>query len=163
MSRLISELETVLRQLLQEYAKLLAIMEQHAAAMQRFDLDAMDDFARQQEMSRSRIVTLEQRRRAAVQQIAKTLNMPGELTLRKLAQLQPAHAISLLQLRRQLKDSVERIGSRNKISGKVATAVLGHLNTVVRLLAGAIERAGVYTKSGIPRVAPRIGALEAVG
>ena len=41
--------------------------------------------------------------------------------------------------------------------------MLGHLNTVVRLLAGAVERAGVYTKDGIPRVASRIGIMEAVG
>jgi hypothetical protein len=163
MSRLISELETSLRLLLDEYAKLLALMEKHAVAMQGFDLNAMDDLARAEEASRSRIVALEQRRRIAAQQIAKALNVQGELTLRRLAQLQPAHAISLLQLRRQLKDAVEQMTSRNKISGKVATAVLGHLNTVVRLLAGAVERAGVYTKSGIPRVATRIGALEAVG
>jgi hypothetical protein len=55
------------------------------------------------------------------------------------------------------------IASRTKVSGKVAGAVLGHLNTVVRLLAGAVERAGVYTKDGIPRVSGRIGIMEAVG
>ena len=30
-------------------------------------------------------------------------------------------------------------------------------------LAGAVERAGVYTKDGIPRVSGRIGIMEAVG
>jgi hypothetical protein len=57
---------------------------------------------------------------------------------------------------------LEQLAARNKISGKVATAVLGHLNTVVRLLAGAVERAGLYTKNGIPQVSSRIGAIEAV-
>jgi hypothetical protein len=119
--------------------------------------------AREQDGSRLQIVGLDHRRRATVQQIGKALNVKCELTLKKLEELVTANAISLMQLRRQLKESVERIVNRSKISGKVATAVLGHLNTVVRLLAGAVERAGVYTKSGIPRVSPRIGALEAVG
>ena len=45
----------------------------------------------------------------------------------------------------------------------LAGAVLGHLNTVVRLIAGAVERAGIYTKSGVPQVSNRIGVMEAVG
>jgi hypothetical protein len=45
----------------------------------------------------------------------------------------------------------------------LAGAVLGHLNTVVRLIAGAVEQAGVYTKQGVPQVSARIGVIEAVG
>jgi hypothetical protein len=37
------------------------------------------------------------------------------------------------------------------------------LNTVVRLLAGAVEKAGLYTKHGVPQVSSRIGVMEAVG
>ena len=49
------------------------------------------------------------------------------------------------------------------MAGRLASAVLGHLNTVVRLLAGAVEKAGLYTKQGIPQVSARIGVMEAVG
>jgi hypothetical protein len=34
---------------------------------------------------------------------------------------------------------------------------------VVRLLAGAAQRAGLYTRRGIPRVGSRIGVMDAVG
>jgi len=163
MSRQISELEAVLRQLIQEHARLLGQVARHEAAMQAFDLHAMDDAGREQEASRLRIALIDQRRRALVLQIAKSINHPGELTIRRIAELDPAHGESLLGLRAQLKDVVEQVASRNKVSGKVATAVLGHLNTVVRLLAGAVERAGLYTKNGIPQVSTRIGGLEAVG
>ena len=44
--------------------------------------------------------------------------------------------------------------------------IVGPGNTYVqlakRLLAGAVERAGVYTKDGVPRVSSRIGIMEAV-
>lgn len=163
MSRLISELEAVLGQLVQEHVRLLGQVTRHEDAMKAFDLHVMDDAGREQEASRLRITLIEQRRRALVAQIARSVNHSGELTIRKLAALEPAHAVSLLRLRAELKDVVEQVASRNKVSGKVATAVLGHLNTVVRLLAGAVERAGLYTKNGIPQVSSRIGGLEAVG
>ena len=58
---------------------------------------------------------------------------------------------------------VEATAARTHVAGRVATAVLGHLNTVVRLVAGAVEKAGLYTKNGVPRVSSRIGVMDAVG
>jgi hypothetical protein len=62
-----------------------------------------------------------------------------------------------------LKAVAEKVRAHCYISGRVANAVLGHLNTVVRLLAGAVEKAGLYNKRGVPRVSNRIGVMEAVG
>jgi hypothetical protein len=163
MSRQISELEAVLRQLIQEHTRLLTHVTAHSTAIQAFDLRTMDDAGREQEGCRLRITMLDQRRISIVQQIAKAMNVSGELTVARIAKLDPEHAQSLLQLRAQLKEIVEQVSTRNKISGKVAGAVLGHLNTMVRLLAGAVERAGLYTKNGVPRVSSRIGGLETVG
>jgi hypothetical protein len=66
-------------------------------------------------------------------------------------------------LRTQLKDLVQQVATRAQISNKLAGAVLGHLNTVVRLLAASIEKAGLYTKNGIPKMSARIGVMEAIG
>ena len=163
MTRLLSELEIILQQLVVEHRKLLAHMEQHEAAMKKFQLEAMDDAARLQEGSRLRIANLEIRRRTVVGQLAKVVRIEGELTIRKLAALHPPRAEALLKLREELKGLVGSISARTRISGKIAGAVLGHLNTVVRLLAGAVEKAGLYTKNGIPQVSTRIGMMEAVG
>jgi len=78
-------------------------------------------------------------------------------------ELQPASRNSLLKLRDELRDLAARITARTHVAGRLAGAVLGHLNTVVRLLAGAVEKTGVYTKQGVPRVSSRIGVMEAVG
>jgi hypothetical protein len=69
----------------------------------------------------------------------------------------------LLGLRDELRSVIEQIQRRTHVAGRLAAAVLGHLNTVVRVLAGAVEQAGVYTKHGTPHVATRIGVMEAVG
>ena len=159
----LSELETLLRQLIDEHRRLLAEVERHAAAMKKIDIATMEDAGRQQEACRLRINAIEQRRRILCQQMARAMNQPGELTLRLLAGMFPARADSLLKLRAELRAVAEQISMRTRISGRVASAVLGHLNTVVRIVSGAIERAGVYTKKGIPSVSPRIGLMETVG
>jgi hypothetical protein len=87
----------------------------------------------------------------------------GPITITMLAKMFPQRAGALLKLGTELKAVATAISNRSKISGKLAGAVLGHLNAVVRMLAGAVEKAGVYTKDGIPRVTSRIGIMEAVG
>ena len=67
------------------------------------------------------------------------------------------------KLRDEIKSLAGRITSRTHVAARLSSAVLGHLNTVVRLLAGAVEKAGLYTKHGVPSVSSRIGVMEAVG
>jgi len=163
MSRLIFDLESVLQQLIVEHRKMLKHLDVHQTAMKTLALDAMDVAANQQEASRLRIVTLENTRRLIVQQIAQQNKLSGEMTMTRLASLFPQRGAALLKLRDELKKTINQIQTRTHIAGKLAGAVLGHLNTVVRLIAGAVERAGIYTKSGAPQMSTRIGMMEAVG
>lgn len=162
MSRQLCELETVLQQMIVEHRRLLAHVEKHEAAMKSFDLKAMDDAARLQETSRQRIAVLEQRRRLLALELAKGMSVQ-ELTIRKIAELNPGRSDVLLRLGAELKETVVQISARTHVAGKLASAVLGHLNVIVRLIAGAVEKAGLYTKHGIPQVSSRIGMMEAVG
>ena len=163
MSRLLPELESVLRALADEHRRLLASVEAQQAAMKAFDLKAMDDARNQQEASRLRVATLEAKRRTVVAHIAKGLKLDGKVTLTRLADLHPPRRDALLILRDEIRQLAEAIAARAHVAGRLAGAVLGHLNTVVRLLAGAVEKAGLYTKHGVPRVSSRIGVMEAVG
>ncbi|HET6249577.1 MAG TPA: flagellar protein FlgN [Tepidisphaeraceae bacterium] len=163
MSRQITELESLLAQMIVEHKKLLASLEVQQAAMKKCDLKVMDEVSTAQEACRLRISGLEQKRRLAVAQVAREAKLIGDVTLRKLAAVYPARAEALLKLRTELKTVTEQIRTRAYISSRVANAVLGHLNTVVRLVAGAVEKAGIYNKRGIPRVSNRIGVMEAVG
>jgi hypothetical protein len=160
---LISELDQILRQLVGEHERMLKLVDAHYAAMKVLNLDAMDDAAAHQEAARLRIATLENRRRNVVGQLARLHKLDGEVTVKRLAGLYPAQGPMLLKLRSDLRAIIEHLGTRTHVAGKVAGAVLGHLNTVVRLIAGAVEQAGLYTKHGVPRVSSRIGVMEAVG
>ncbi len=163
MSRLLLELEALLRQLVQEHLKMIGLVDQQQAAMKKIDLKGMDLAGNQQEACRLRIVTLENKRRACVAQIARSARLAGEPKIPELARLDGKIGPVLLELRDELRQAMDDLARRTHVAGRVAGAVLGHLNTVVRLVAGAVEQAGVYTKHGVPRVSARIGVIEAVG
>lgn len=163
MSRLLPELESVLRLLADEHRRLLAHVEAHEAAMKAFDLRALDEARNRQEASRLRVAALEVKRRVLVSQIAKGLKLEGNVTISRLAELHPPRRDALLRLRDELKELAQKVANRSHVAGRLASSVLGHLNTVVRLLAGAVEKAGLYTKHGVPQVSTRIGMMEAVG
>jgi hypothetical protein len=163
MQRQLAELESVLTMLVAEHRRLLTFTDAQQAAMRSVDLGALDAAVNGQEACRLRITTLDVRRRGLVVQLTKGQRVEQPVTLTKLADFYPQRRQPLFKLRDELRDVASTISNRTKVSSRLAGAVLGHLNTVVRLLAGAVERAGVYTKAGVPRVASRIGIMEAVG
>jgi hypothetical protein len=163
MSRLLFDLESILQQLIVEHRKLLKHLDAHQNAMKTMALDEMDKCANQQEASRLRISALDNTRRIIVQQVAQQHRITGDMTIERLATVFPQRRDSLLKLRDELKKTIMEIQARTHIAGRLAGAVLGHLNTVVRLIAGAVERAGIYNKSGVPQMSNRIGVMEAVG
>ena len=125
--------------------------------MRAFDLKTMDGVVRLAEATRLRITAMDSKRRALITAIARAHRMSQMPTLPDIATMYPPSAPKLLKLRDELKSAIQSVQKRSNIAGKVASAVLGHLNTVVRLLAGAVEKAGLYTKQGIPQVSSRIG------
>jgi hypothetical protein len=163
MSRNLTELESILGQLLAEHRRLILLLDTQQKAMKTFDVSVMGETANQQEACRLRINGLESRRRVISTNLARELREPEPITLKRLASLLPPRAPALLKLRAELRAAIDSISSRTVISGRIAGAVLGHLNTVFRLFAGAIGKAGLYTRNGIPRVPGRIGVMEAIG
>jgi hypothetical protein len=156
-------LESVLQQLIVEHRKLSRHVDAYQLAMRSMQLDAMDQAAMLQEGSRLRMGALVAQRRAAVSQLVRQHRLPADVTMSRLADAFPNRRATLLTLRDELKNTIHQVQLRANVAGRLAGAVLGHLNTVVRLIAGAVERAGVYTKHGVPQVSQRIGVMEAVG
>src|SRR6476660_3527261 len=124
MSRLVFDLESVLQQLIVEHRKLLKHLDAHQAAMKTLALDAMDVASNQQEASRLRIVTLENSRRAIVQQIAQQNKLGGDVTMTRLASIFPQRGPALMKLRDELKKTINQMQTRTHIAGRLAGAVL---------------------------------------
>ncbi len=163
MSRLISELEQTIAQIVNEHAKLNTLLDQHHDALRAMRTDDVERITHLQDAARLRISQLDQLRRSQSDVMAKTLKIDGEITISRMAQVFPARAQNLLALKDKLTRLVVEIDRKTTVTGKLTSAVLGHLNTVVRLIAGAVEQAGVYTRDGNPKISNRIGSLEAIG
>ena len=159
----LERLTDCLRGLVDEHRKLLDLVRRHESAMKAMDTEAIDALSAQQEQSRTRIVQWEARRRLIVPLLAKSAKLTGDMTLPRLAAAFPTHRAVLLVLREELRDLATQIKQRTAISTRIAHALVGHLNTAVRLLAGAAERGGVYTKQGTAKLTRRLGSMEAVG
>ena len=163
MQKEVALLQLVLQQLIAEHEKLLVQLSNQQSAMKKLDLPAIDQLTGLQDATRMRIAALDGKRKALVNQLAGMLKLSGATTLSRLAESLPQHKQPLLALREQLKAKVNEVATRSTVAGRVAGALLGHLNTVVHLLAGAVEQAGIYAKQGTPQVSARIGMIEAVG
>jgi hypothetical protein len=161
--KLAHDLEVLLDQLIVEHRRLLAVVQEHAGALKALDLPRIDATGRQQEACRAKIAAIEHRRRATVHQIMRLHRLSTEPTLGEIAQRHPLCAAALLGKRDVLRALAGEVALRANVSGKLAGAVLGHLNTAIRAIAGAVRHAGVYTKTGLPPSGGRIGAMEAVG
>ncbi len=159
-----AELEKLLAQLVNEHRTLLNAVELHLEAMRTFKYEFLAQANETIEASRTRIVMLEARRRIVIQQLCRLNKLPANASLQQIAEVAtPQGKVALMKLRDELKVITGQVARKTNVSSRVATAMLGHLNTVVRLVAGAVQQAAVYTKQGMPTVAARIGVMEAVG
>lgn len=162
MSAPIVELEKLLTLLVRDHQELADAMQQHQQAMRNLRSDLLTSARTQIESCRNRILAHETRRRVVVQQIIRLHRLQPNPSLQQLAEVVPAYRDRLLKLREELTRLTAQIGRQNTISARLAGAMLGHLNTVVRIVSGAVQQASVYTKQGMPTVASRVGVMEAV-
>jgi hypothetical protein len=164
MSQALSDIQAILRAQIAEHRRLLATLDVHQGAVRTLNLQTLDESGRQQELARQRIAQLEARRRIAVQKLAIELKIQGQPAVAEIVEkLTAPQAQALNALRDELRGLIEQIQQRTRLATRVVGSVLGHLNTVVRVFAGAAQQAGVYTKTGVPKVGTRIGVMEAVG
>ena len=159
----IVELEAILQDLLIEHQRQLKHLDSQQLAMQKMALKEMETARQLQEASRSRINTMEQRRRTQVMQIARINQLQTEPKLPQLAEMYPQRRLQLMKLHADLKSVMTEVANKSYIASKLASAVLGHLNTAMRILSQAVGGGGIYTQRGTPRMARRIGVMEAVG
>ena len=149
MSRHVLEIETVLAALLDEHRKLLAALDGSTPPC-ALDSDGIEQASRcaGKDPTANRHV-------GAPASLAGGAGRQGDAVERGTQRFAPggafpARSAPLSKLRDELRDLVGQIRSRSNTASRLVTAMLGHLNGAVRLIAGAMEQAGVYNKSGAP-------------
>lgn len=163
------ELDKALGQLATEQRRLLQLLHRQRDAMKVLDAPAIEQVVREQEASRTRLSSIDSRRKALSLALARELKLPlqpgQEPTLRALASsITDSSARKRLTDRRdELRALAEELAAASHVAGRIAGAVLGHVNSALRLLASAMSDAGTYTRNGAPRCTGGLSALELVG
>lgn len=163
MSRPILELEAVMSQLVLEYTRLTAAAERYQLAMRALDTTAMDALQQEQEKLRMRLAQLELRRRAALTGVARFYKLDRLPTLTEIAGLDTGRCGEIRRFQKELRDVTSKLQRHTTVSQRLAGALLGHLNSAVKLFAGITQQASTYTRHGGPKITGRIGGMEAVG
>lgn len=163
MAQQVTQLESILAQLIEEHRRMLSIVEAQHAAVKTLGCDMINDATNRLEACRVRLSQIEQRRRLQVSIIAKLVNGTPQMTITQIAAAFPQHAAKLTELGKELKASIAAVQQHTHVIAKVSTALLGHLNGALRAFARAVGSAGTYTKAGVPKVSNRIGVMNAVG
>ena len=159
----LDRLADCLRGLADDHRKLVDLVRRHESAMRKLDAPAMESLGQQQEQVRTRILQAEARRKMIVAALVRATKLTGEPTLTRLATAFPTHRAALFKHRDDLRALAGDLKQRTAIASRIAQSMVGHLNTAVRLLAGAIERGGTYTRQGGPKLTRRLSSIEAVG
>ncbi|MEM8872731.1 MAG: flagellar protein FlgN [Planctomycetota bacterium] len=139
----LADLECVLRQQIAVYRELGTLLTEHRVALEAMDLQPILAVNKKQSDLRNRLGKLEQHRKAIFAKL-------GATTLSELAARNGAAGLTVLKLRRELQRISAELGHQSKLTRKVASGMLGHLNTAVRVLTEAAGETGMYDKDGSP-------------
>ncbi len=158
-----SELEQTLEQLIAAHAGLGKTLELHVKAMSAMNLDGMEQLAIVCQQQRHQLVLLEARRAQQMQLLTRQLKLPAKATLRELAEAIPHRCTPLLALRERMAVAAQSVHVSGVVASRVSGAVVGHLNTALRMLSVAVKQGGTYTRNGQSPSPGRLGLVEAVG
>lgn len=166
----LDELERALRLVLADQKRLAETLNAQREAMRQLKAGDVEKLAAAGAAIRQRVAASDARRKLLTAAAARELGVAAkDLTLAMLiaAVKDPARAGRLSKLREELRAAVMEVATASHVAGRLAGAVLGHLNMAVRTLSGAIQGSpsagGAYTRTGSPRVGGRIGVIEALG
>lgn len=158
----ISQLELVLRQLVNEHRALLAALDAHEAALRSCVIDRIERAARDQDAVRQRLAAIESRRRTVIHQLARQHRTLKPMTIATLGELYPDRQATLNAIRADLADVSAAVQRKSSLIGRVAQTVMGHVSATLKLVATAATGPATYTRSGETAMPMRIGVLNAV-
>jgi flagellar biosynthesis/type III secretory pathway chaperone len=161
MDKLVSELLSLLRDLLAGQQQLLQLGLSRRDAMRTFDVSRMENLAAQEKIALERLAFLDRRRQQITAQIRATLPRNVEPTVSEIARRVPEPQKSqLLALAAQLKETVEQVERNTRINATISETVIKGLAKVLKVVTGLAQHAGLYMRNGRKAAMHGIHLLE---
>jgi hypothetical protein len=161
MEKLVTELLTLLRELLAGQERLLAMALARREAMRTFDMARLETVAGQERVETVKMVELDKRRAALTGRLRAALGGGTPATVSEVARRveEPARS-QLLALAAQLKETVEKVERNARINATVSETVVKGLAKVLKVVTGLAQHAGLYMRNGRKAALHGIHLLE---
>jgi hypothetical protein len=163
MTPLITQLESLLRDMLGQQQTLLKAVDDHMAALRTYRIESIEAAVRNQETARQQLLRIEQRRKVLLAQFLRMHRNLSKPTLDKLAEIYPDRKLILLQMRSEIVRLTTEIRTKLNQLQRIAAGVLLHLNSTVKLIATAAAGPSTYSRAGAYAMPARVSSLQAVG
>ena len=161
MDKLITDLLSLLRDLLAGQQRLLNVALARREAMRTFDIARLEAIAIQERAETANLAALDRRRQQVTAQIRGILPQHVDATVSEVARRAAEPAKSrLLALAAQLKEAVEQVERNTRINATVSEAVVKGLAKVLKVVTGLAQHAGLYMRNGRKAAMRGIHLLE---
>ncbi len=161
MDKLVTELLTLLRELLAGQERLLGLALARREAMRTLDISRLETVAGQERVETGRLAELDKRRMALTSQMRSAMGGHVEVTVTEVARRveEPAKS-QLLALAAQLKETVEQVERNTRINATISETVVKGLAKVLKIVTGLAQHAGLYMRNGRKAALHGIHLLE---
>jgi hypothetical protein len=161
MDKLVTELLSLLRDLLAGNERLLKLALARRQAMRNFEIDRLEMFVEQEKTELTNLVSLDRRRQLLVPQFRAHLGRGIEPTVSEIARRvsEPARS-QLLGLAAQIKTVLEQVERNTRINATISDAVVKGLAKVLKVVTGLAQHAGLYLRNGRKAALHGIHLLE---
>jgi hypothetical protein len=161
MDKLVTELLTLLRELLAGQERLLGLALARREAMRTLDISRLETVAGQERVETGRLAELDKRRAALTSQMRAAMGGQAAVTVTEVARRveEPAKS-QLLALAAQLKETVEKVERNTRINATISETVVKGLAKVLKIVTGLAQHAGLYMRNGRKAALHGIHLLE---
>ena len=155
----VTELETLMRELIAEYERLNELAEKRQDAMRHADTRTLGETIGAENVSVQRVAELERKRLPVVGELARKLQAPPktEVTVTWLAQrLSGAAGERLAGLASRLRGLIQTLLRQNEASKRTAETLASHMDGLLKQVAASLNHARTYSASGLVTAGPRV-------
>jgi hypothetical protein len=161
MAKLVTELLTLLRELLAGQERLLGLALARREAMRTYDLARLETVAGLERVETAQMAELDKKRIALMGQMRTVLGAGTAVTVTEVARRaeEPVRS-QLLGLAAQLKETVEQLERNTRINATISETVVKGLAKVLKVVTGLAQHAGLYMRNGRKAALHGIHLLE---
>jgi hypothetical protein len=161
MDKLVTELLSLLREMLESQQRLLTIAMARQDAMRAFDVERLNALTDQEKGETDRAGDLDRKRKDVTSRLRNELgrNVPPTVTEVAKRVNEPVRS-QLLATAAELKAVVEKVDRHTRINAKVSDAVVKGMARVLKVVTGMAQHAGLYMRNGRKAAVAGIHLLE---